>query len=46
MQWFSFHFSYRDVDAFIDSLMRTIDFFSDLGTPDGDGSDGGFVPFV
>jgi hypothetical protein len=35
----------RDVDAFIDSLKRTIEFFTDLDAPNGDGSEG-FVPFV
>jgi hypothetical protein len=39
---------HRDVDAFIDSLTRTIEFFSDVNSPNGDGdaSDGGFVPFI
>jgi hypothetical protein len=39
-----FDFS-RDVDAFIDSLTRTIEFFTDIDAPNGDGSEA-FVPFV
>lgn len=37
----------RDVDAFIDSLTRTIEFFTDLDAPNGDGGGSdGFVPFI
>jgi hypothetical protein len=35
----------RDVDAFIESLTKTIAFFTDLDAPNGDG-DEAFVPFV
>jgi hypothetical protein len=43
--YFSLLMIQRDVDAFIDSLTRTIEFFTDLDAPNGDGSDD-FVPFV